>query len=92
MTMLKKYVKISWKCVNDLFVLCIDRFSKDQTSSNNRAKSSVYKKTVRAILESYPMCEDLIEDIFPKKGVMNLATCKTLIIIMLFCTSLHRLI
>ena len=56
----------------------LKKFTRDQTSSNNRAKSSIYKKLRRAILENYPQCEDLIDDVFPKKGVMNLATCKTL--------------
>mmetsp|Transcript_44447 Transcript_44447/g.71189 ORF Transcript_44447/g.71189 Transcript_44447/m.71189 type:complete len:186 (-) Transcript_44447:134-691(-) len=55
----------------------LKKFSRDDLSSNNRAKQSVFKKYRKQMLDLYPMCEEYIEDTFPKKGIMNLATAKT---------------
>eukprot|EP00483_Globobulimina_turgida_P013249 UN13273 len=55
----------------------LKKFTRDQLSSNNRAKGTIFKKIRRAILSLYPMCEEYIEDTFPKKGIMYLATVKT---------------
>eukprot|EP01083_Nonionella_stella_P027444 75564_1 len=55
----------------------LKKFTRDQLSSNNRAKGTTFKKTRRAIIQTYPLCAEWVEDIFPKKGVMFLATSKT---------------
>mmetsp|Transcript_39747 Transcript_39747/g.65079 ORF Transcript_39747/g.65079 Transcript_39747/m.65079 type:complete len:186 (-) Transcript_39747:168-725(-) len=54
----------------------LKKFSIDQISSSNRAKTSISKKLRKQIIDLYPMCEDFMDDTFPKKGVMNLTTSK----------------
>eukprot|EP01083_Nonionella_stella_P199391 731192_1 len=54
----------------------LKKFNRDQCTSNNKAKGTVYKKLRRTILAEYPMCEEFMDDTFPKKGIMYLATAK----------------
>ncbi|ETO20441.1 hypothetical protein RFI_16776 [Reticulomyxa filosa] len=54
-----------------------NRFSRESVSANNRAKTSVIRTIKKEILDCYPSLTEYMEEVFPKKGVMNTATAKT---------------
>jgi PUA domain protein len=60
------------------------KFDKNEISSIVLVKSSVGKKIVETIKEEYPLIEDVIEELFPKKSSILIAKCHnrvTLIIV-----------